>query len=116
MSLDQKEIQKSLESNVDDGGDIANSLSELLDDLADEDQYILFSELTEREIKHLSVIATVGEDDEITERFIQQFMKMKISKRRKGRKELVEIANAFSGVFETQQEGRIQGLRNKLGI
>lgn len=115
-SLDQKEIQKSLENTSEEGGDIANSLSELLDDLADEDQYILFSELTEREIKHLSVIATVGDNDEITQTFIQNYMRMKVSKNRKGRGELVQIAEAFSGVFETQEKGRLAGIKDKIGL
>lgn len=114
--LDQKEIQKSLNVDDNDGSDIASSLSELLDDLADEDKYILFSELSEREIKHLSVIATVGENDDITNTFIKNYMRMKVSKRRKGRGELVQIAEAFSGVFQTQEEGRISSLRNKLGL
>lgn len=114
-ALDQKEIAKSFESS-NDGSDIAGSLSNLLDDLADEDKYILFSELTPREIKHLSVIATVGQNDDITEAFIENFMRMKVSNRRKGRRELVQIAEAFSGVYETEKEGKLSRIRGKLGI
>lgn len=114
--LDQKEIQKSLEDGVDDSSDIAQSLSELLDDLADEDKYILFSELSEREINHLSVIATVGDNDEITNMFIENYMRMKVSKGRQGRGELVQIAEAFSGVFQTQNEGHIASLKDKIGL
>lgn len=114
--LDQKEIQKSLEQGRNNGSDIADSLSKLLEDLADEDMYILFSELSEREIKHLSVIGTVGADDDVTQEFIQNFMRMKVSKNRKGRKELVQIGEAFSGVFETQEEGRLAKIKSRIGL
>lgn len=113
--LDQKEVQKSFEQVDNDGEGVAESLSQLLDTLADENQVILFSELSEREIKHLSVIATVGENDALTQTFIDNYMKMKVSKNRKGRKELSEISEAFAGVFQTDNVGKLEGIKNKLG-
>lgn len=116
MSLDQKEIQKTIEGDNNDNGDIAESLSQLMNHLSDEEQHNLFSELSEKEIKHISVIATAGGGDEITEEFLKNYKMLKVSKKRRGRKELVNISEAFSGVFETQQGGHMDKIKGALGL
>lgn len=116
MSLDQKEIEKTIENGSNDSGDISESLSQLMDHLSDEEQHNLFSELSEREIKHISVIATAGDGDELTENFLRNYKMLKVSKKRRGRKELVNIAEAFSGVFETQNEGKMAKMKGALGL
>lgn len=113
--LDQKEIQKELEQTDDSGKDVAESLSQLLETLADEEKTILFSELSEREITHLSVISTVGDEDEVTQNFIDNFMKMKVSKKRRGRKELSDVAQAFASVHETENQSRMDRVKSVLG-
>lgn len=116
MALDQDDVMESIEDNDSEVKGIGESLSGLLDDLADEDKNILFSELTEREIKHLSVIATVGRNDDITQEFIDNFTRMKVSKKRRGRKELVQIGEAYSGWDNREGESRLSRLRGRLNL
>ena len=77
------EIEETLKEDKTSGDGIADSLSDLLDTLGDEEKHKMFSEVSEREIKHLSVLATTGDD--LTKQFIREYMTMKVSKRRKGR-------------------------------
>lgn len=112
--LDQEQVKESLESVGNDGGGIAESLSDLLDSLTDEEQDVLLSELSNEEIKHLSVLETTG--DELTNEFIGSFRQMKVSHNRKGRKELIEVADAISAIFEAQEGGKLSGMKDKLGL
>lgn len=118
MKDHQKKVESTFKADMDGGSehDISESLSQLLDDLADENQHLMFSELTEREIKHLSVIKTAGYNDETTKRFIKQYMTMKISKKRRGREELVKIAESFGDMFQMENEGRMDKLKNFMGV
>lgn len=110
-NLDQKAIERSLKAQTSDDSGVADSLSDLLDTLSDEEQIKMFSELSQREIRHLSVVSTM--DDDLFNKFIGEYLEMKVSKRRKGRGELSEVADSFAGVFNQEQGGimdRIKGL------
>lgn len=116
MAIDRGDVIDSIENTGNEGGGIAESLSELIQDLSDREKHIVLSELSEREIKHLSVIKTTGKNDEITEQFVKDYMTMKISKKRRGRKELVKIGEAFSTLFESEEKGRMDRLRGMVGL
>lgn len=115
-SLDQKRVKDKIEQKGMDSDDITEALSQLLSELSDEEAHNLFSDLTDEEIRHISVLATVGDDDDLTKQFLREFKILKVSKRRRGRKELVKIASAFSGVFETKNEGKMGKIRRTLGL
>lgn len=115
--LDQKQAMKAIEDQGQTQGSISQSLSELMENLSDEEQHNLFSELSDREIKHISVIATAGGEDELTKEFLRQYKTLKVSKKRRGRKELVNIADAFSSIFEAEQgEGKLSRIRGAMGL
>lgn len=92
-----------------DSVELATALSELLKELSSEEKDVLFSELTEREIKHISVLETV--DDPLMDRFVKNFRNNKVSKRRRGRKELVNVADSLSDLIATEQAG---GIKDKI--
>lgn len=112
--LDQKAVEENLEAGMGGDGDIAESLSELLDSLTDEEQDMLLSDLSEKEIRHISVLESTG--DELTQEFLQDFRRLKVSSGRKGRKELIDVAGAISSVFEAQQGGRMDMIKDKMGL
>lgn len=112
--LDQKQVQESMEGGLDDSDDVSESLSELLDSLTDREQDILLSQLSEREIKHLSVLDTTG--DQLTQNFTKRFRQLKVSQGRQGRSELIEVADAISKMFEKQEGGRMDAVKSRLGL
>lgn len=118
--LDQKQVKRTIEnaggSSSSDSTDIKAALSGIMENLSDEEQDILLTDLTEREIKHIAVIDTVGEDDDITQKFLESFRTHKVSRKRKGRKELGDIAEAFAGLFEAEQAGKLDKVKGAIGL
>lgn len=115
-SLDQEQVKRSIESKGGDDGGVAHALSDLMENLTDEEQHTLLTELSDREIKHIAVIDTVGEHDDVTQKFLESFKMHKVSKRRKGRKEVTGTAEAFAGVFEKENTSKIDKIKGTLGL
>lgn len=112
--LDQEQVQESFEGGLNDGSDIAKSLSNLLDSLTDEKQDKLLTELSAKEINHISVLEATGDDT--TKEFLNEYRKHKVSNKRRGRKELIKVSNAISSVFQASEGGRLDAMRDKLGL
>lgn len=85
-----------------DEDDIAKALSELIQQLGDDTDNVisLFSELTQREIRHLSVLAI--QDDDVTKEFVNSYETHKVSHQRRGRKELINIAEAMGSMKDEE--------------
>lgn len=110
MTIDQDKIEQSIkDQNQNKGSNIADSLSDLMDHLSDEEKHLMFSELSDREIKRLSVLRTTG--NSLMDDFIRNYMIMKVSRGRKGRKELIEVSDSISNVFGIEESG--DGLLDK---
>lgn len=102
MSLDQDKVKETMEADTGGGGtNIADSLTDLMEHLSDDERHKMFSELSKNEIKHLSVLATL--DDDLMNDFIREYMTIMISHKRRGRKEHTELATAFSDIFGLQE-------------
>ena len=67
----------------------------------------LMSELGGEEIKLLSALQTIADetDADILDEFITNFLRMRVSLRRKGRTEIMEIARAGGGTEERMRKG-----------
>lgn len=96
------QLQNALEGSDDD--DIARALSELIQQLGDNTDSVisLFTELTQREIRHLSVLAI--QDDAVTRDFVNSYETHKVSHMRRGRKELINIAEAMGSLRDDAQD------------
>lgn len=101
--INENMFMESLEKtkNNDDDTDLATALSELLAELSSTEKDVLFSELSEREIKHISVLETI--DDQLMDDFVTNFRNNKVSKKRRGRKELVDVADSLSDLIAQKE-------------
>lgn len=113
--MNESMFMDAMESNGSkDDKDLATAISELLEELSTEEKDILFSELSPREIKHISVLETI--DDPLMDRFVRNFRNNKVSKNRKGRKELVEVADSLSDIIaQKESTGAIDKLKGFIG-
>lgn len=110
--MDQDKADNILNSS-DDDNDLAKALSELIDQLGDTRHIQLFTDLNMREIRHLAVLRTVA-DDTLNE-FTKNYMKLKISNGRLGRKELIDVSDSIGRKAENEAEkSGLHKLRNMI--
>lgn len=96
-----------------DNNAVAEALKNLLGVLRDEEQVNMFSDLSNEDIRHLSVMETLG--DETTESFADNFKTLKVSRNRDGRKEIIKLAEAVGGQKEDGTEtGKIKSVLNRI--
>lgn len=93
---------------------VAQALSSAMDNLDNVDVITLFTELDMEEIKILSVLKSV--DNELLHQFADEYMEQKVSHKRQGRKELIQVAEAFSNIWGQEQESRLDKLRSKMSL
>lgn len=93
----------------DDSNEIAEALSDLISELSQEESISLFTDLTQREIRHISVLESL--DDKMIQDFLNSYKKHQVANRRKGRKELLEVAESL-GVIADKDENR--GLADRI--
>lgn len=110
------ELSEDLESDIfgadnDTTNQVAEALSGLIKKLGEDTDQDFFTDLSSNEINHISVLSL--RDDETTKKFLRSYKDLQVSRRRKGRKELIEIAKAIGSVVEKEKE---TGLRSKLGL
>lgn len=98
-------------SDDSDKNQIAGALSDLIQELRSDENIDFFTDLSMREIRHISVLSI--RDDRTTEKFLQNYKALQNSRRRKGRKELIEIAKAIGSVAKTDES---QSLRERFNI
>lgn len=114
MSTDKKseiftdELTKNDQS---DENQIASALSDLIQELRSEENIDFFTDLSTREIRHISVLSI--RSDETTKEFLENYKALQNSRRRKGRKELIEIAKAIGSVAKQNDK---DSLRDRLGM
>lgn len=116
MSIDAKQVERSLKDGDSDGDSLGDSLSNLLENLTSDEAIRLLSELDDEEISHITAILAVDGEEEVTQDLVQQFLSLKVSRNRRGRKELTEVADAFSGVFQVEEGGLTDKVRSKMGV
>lgn len=90
---------------------IAGALSDLIQELRSDENIDFFTDLSTREIRHISVLSI--RSDETTEEFLENYKALQNSRRRKGRKELIEIAKAIGSVAKRDDKDSI---RDRLGV
>lgn len=90
---------------------IAGALSDLIQELRSDDNIDFFTDLSTREIRHISVLSI--RNDETTKEFLENYKALQNSRRRKGRKELIEIAKAIGSVAKRDDKDSI---RDRLGV
>lgn len=96
-----------------DSNAVAEALRDLLKVLRDENKVDLFSNLSRDDIRHLSVMETLGDD--MTEDFAKNFKRLKVSEGREGRKEIIQLAEAVGGRDEVEDEsGNIKSVLNRI--
>lgn len=96
-----------------DNNAVAEALKNLLGVLRDEEQVNMFSDLSNEDIRHLSVMETLG--DETTENFADNFKILKVSQSRQGREEIIRLAEAVGGQQEDEtQTGKIKSALNRI--
>jgi len=84
--------------------------------LAETESPDLMSEMGGEEIKLLSALQTVADqvDADILKNFIRNFLRMRVSLKRQGRKEILEVSRSGAGTEEKMRKGiksMILGLR-----
>lgn len=98
-------------ANDSDSSPIDESLSNLIQKLGQDDDVDFFTDLSQDEIRHITVLSL--RNDETTKRFLKKYKDLQVSRRRKGRKELIEVAKAIGSLAKEQEEkakGRLGGL------
>lgn len=113
LNIDQKEVEKSL-VDTDDTDGLGQSVSNLLDALGDEEQHKILTELDMDEIRHLAVMGTIADDT--MDDFIKEYTTLKISHKRRSRKEFVKVAETIGGLVSSNGEGRMQAVKKRLGL
>lgn len=93
--------------------EIEKSLSRLVDEMSSTDQLAFFSELSEKDIKHLSVLETM--EDELIDKFAKNFKANRVSKKRRGRKDLKDIAEPFADVLKTD-DGKMERIKDMMSL
>lgn len=91
---------------------IDESLAQAISVLTETKKKKILSELENREIFYLAILYSQSKefDDDLLEDFLKQFLIFRISKERKGRKEIVEIAKAN---LKIQSKGLLRKLFGK---
>lgn len=112
-SVDMKKVERTLKNKgMDDSStDLSESLSDLLNHMTEDEAIYLLSDLSLFEIQKLVAISTVGKKNPVMKQFVEDYASMKVSHKRRGRKELVKIADAFSGIFQMEQGGITEKLK-----
>jgi len=102
--INQDKIERALQGEGgEESEDVAKALSNLMELLGDTDSYKMFSEVSNREIKHLSVLSSTG--DQLMDEFIKEYLLLKVSHNRAGRSELIDVSNAFAKLHELGEGG-----------
>lgn len=80
------------------GEDLERTIGTLLEKLTEEERIALFSELEYEEIERLVILCAINEklNSPILNTYIQTFLKLRVSLKRKGRKELVSVSKALA--------------------
>ena len=80
---------------------VKESISKLLDDLSDEEKIKFFSDLAIEEIEKLALLSAINTrvKSEVINTYITEFLKLRVSKDRLGRKEGVKIGTSFAKVL-----------------
>ena len=75
--------------------------------LAKTDDPSLLTELSDEEIRLLSIIGTIADktDNEVLSGFAERYMKLRVSLERKGRAEIINVAKGGSSVEEKIKKG-----------
>lgn len=97
-------VAKNLKSSENDDG-MSKAYSDLIEQLGEEESLKLFSDLNINEIRHLSVLMTTGDD--LIQEFSQNYIGLKVSHRRRGRKELIDLSEAFGKAKEALKQSGI---------
>jgi len=107
-------VKDTLMNSDADKEQLAEALSDLIGHLSSEENLEMFTDLNRSEVSHLSVLRTVGDD--VMDDFTRNFMLLKISDGRLGRRELIEVSESV-GSQHQEEEGKktLQGLRNLMG-
>lgn len=92
---------------------IEEALSRLVDEMSSTEQLALFSDLSEKDIKNLSVLETM--DDPLIDKFAENFKSNRISKNRRGRKDLKDMAEPFADAFKGE-DGRIDQIKEMMSL
>lgn len=101
--VNQDKVERSIQKqSTQDKDDVAEAISELMHLLGDDESFKMFSEVSNREIKHLSVLSSTG--DRLMQDFIEEYLLLKISHNRSGRTELIDVSNAFAKLHELGEE------------
>lgn len=118
MATDEK-TKDTMEEEVlnlteeEDGKELAEALSELIEQLADDENIRMFSDLSQEEIRHISVLKSMN--DTIIDEFLNEFEALQVSYRRKGRQELIDIAESVGSLASQEEdESRLDRLRGVL--
>lgn len=117
--VDQEKSKDTMTGDVldleeeDDKGDIAEALSELIEELASDENIRMFSDLSQQEIKHIAVLKSMN--DSVVDEFLEEFESLQVSYRRKGREELIEIAESVGSLASDEEEkSKLQRLKGVL--
>lgn len=91
---------------------IDESLAQAINVLTETQKKKILSELEHREVFYVALLYTQSKefDDDLLNDFLKQFLILRISKERKGRKEIVEIAKAN---LKVQSKGLLKKLFGK---
>lgn len=89
--------------------ELANAVSDLIEQLGDEAATQMFSDLNMHEIRQIAAMSML--EDDVTQEFIKNYIVFKVSHKRKGRKELINIGESLGSMINTDEE---RGWRDKI--
>lgn len=99
------DIQKLLAG---EGGDsdkdvIADSLSKSVDELSNERNLSFFSHLTPEQIRQIAVLESLNHP--VIDTMVASFKRNAVSKRRKGRREIIDVVRALGNIGNDREDG-----------
>jgi len=103
-----------LMEDEEEGGHIAKALSDVMDNLDNEEGIKMFTSLNDSEVKILSVLLSL--DNDLLDDFGQEFMQLKVSQGRKGRKDVKDVAEAFAGIWGVENQSTTDKIRDTIGL
>ena len=96
-----------------DNKHIAESLSKALDELQDDTNIEMFSDLSMREIKIIAPLLTTKGKTSGT--LVKWYLKTNVSRRRKGRKEIIDAMKSIGGLTNQEEpSGRLQRFKEQI--
>lgn len=111
QKMKEKDLIKAMENTREDTADTETAIAKGIENLNNPRNINLLTDLSSDEIRNLIVVETIGElyNDKMRLQISKLYKELKVSKGRKGRKEIIDVVKA--GKESDINQGLLQRLR-----